>query len=99
MFRTAIENIFSQNAVPVSLLDKHYITVKSILAGVVRNNLIVSFKEIENKAKKNINADSGSQQYADNKKLYTDAFIKQVNNIFTPINTCCLIYPSIPVTV
>ncbi|MBL0069330.1 MAG: DUF2207 domain-containing protein [Chitinophagaceae bacterium] len=82
LFRTAIENIFSQNAVPVSLLDKHYITVKSILAGAVRNNLIVSFKEIENKAKKNINADSGSQQYADNKKLYTDAFIKQVNNIF-----------------
>ena len=45
LFRTAIENIFSQNAVPVSLLDKHYITVKSILAGAVRNNLIVSFKE------------------------------------------------------
>ena len=76
LYRTVIEGIFKENAVPETLLDKHYVTVKSILAGTVRNNLVASFKEIEGKAKKTINAANGSQQFADNKKLYTDAFVK-----------------------
>lgn len=82
LYRSTIDGIFMENAVPASLLDKHYVTVKSILAGAVRNNLIVSFKEIENKQKKSIKAANGSQQFADNKKLYAEAFVNQANKIF-----------------
>jgi uncharacterized membrane protein YgcG len=82
LYRTTVEDIFKENEVPAGLLNKHYTVVKSLLAGAVRNNLVASFKEIENKAKKNINAANGSQQFADNKKLYTEAFVKQVNKVF-----------------
>jgi hypothetical protein len=82
LLRSTTETLFKENMVPAVLFDKHYPVVKSLLMATVKNNIVVSFKTIENTLKKNIIAENGSQQFADNKKLYTEAFVKQVRNSF-----------------
>ncbi|HWR32189.1 MAG TPA: DUF2207 domain-containing protein, partial [Chitinophagaceae bacterium] len=82
LLHSTTETLFKENMVPEVLFDKNYPVVKSLLMVTAKNNIVVSFKAIENKLKKNIVAENGSQQYADNKKLYTEALLKQVRNAF-----------------
>ncbi|MGB3006711.1 MAG: hypothetical protein WBC06_09390, partial [Chitinophagaceae bacterium] len=81
LYRTS-QTIFKENMVPEVLFDKHYTVVKSLLIGTIRNNTIASFKAIEKKMKRNLIEDNGSQEFADNKKLYTEVLLKQVRTSF-----------------
>ena len=95
LLRRTTETLFKEKMVPEVLFEKHYPVVKSLLVGAVKNNIVVSFKTIESKLKKNSIAEKGSQQFADNKKLYTEAVVKEVRNSFYT-NKYLLPYISFP---
>ena len=82
LLHSTSETLFKENMIPKVLFDKHYTEVKSILVSSVKNTIIVSFKEIENKQRKNSITQNSSQQFTDYKKLYSEAVVKQVRNAF-----------------
>jgi len=74
LFYTTSAVIFKENQIPSALFEKKYKEIKPLLVAFSRRDIIQSFNQIEINRQKN--------GLAENKKLYTDAFVKQVRNSY-----------------
>ncbi len=74
--------LFTENAIPQLLFEKHYANVKSRLVPLSQNNIVLGFKYFERKQGKNINAAAGTAQYDSNKKAYREILDAQIRQTF-----------------